>query len=389
MATKYEPLPNPTLDPRNERDLVELALTRTYERSRRSLNDFSPGSVLRVFAEMMAFTGAEALYYVNKLPFAFVIQFLQIFGIQRRLGSPSIVQLRFTLSRTLTEAYIIPSGTAVLSSDRKVKFLTNATLVIPIGQTFGTVAATCTTLGTTGNLPPYAVNQLLQSLPHLASVTNFDPATGGSNAETLKETQTRAMLALRRRGLISRDDYENKVRSILGSGSVALAKGNLAQDGISHLPGSVHVFALNADGGQPNSTQIAALKAQLLPHIQLGIELFVSPIDVRPVSVKAIARIVSGSNARAIADRIATQLRNYLKPGNLPPGEALLIDNLRYQMRLSGGVEYVEFLGVGESLSSVFSLNFPLKNFYSVAQVDAIELTLSDGRFSYPYRYQY
>lgn len=385
MPTRYEPLPNPVLDPRNERELVELALTRTYERSDRTLNDFSPASVLRIFAEMMAFAVAELLFYINKLPFAFVIQFLQIQGIQRRLGSPAVVSLRFSLSQAVTEAQIIPKGTPVLTADRRRKFLTDIQLVIPAGQTFGIVAATCTTIGEGGNLPPYSINQLLQSLPYLASVTNLEASTGGSGAETLKETQTRAMLALRRRGLISKDDFENKVRAILGQGSVALAVGNLGEDGLSFFLGCVHIFALNADGSQPNQTQKDALKAQLRPLTQVGIELFVSAIDVRPVTISIVVRIVSGSDPQVVASAIGTNLRNFLAPGKLPSGEALLIDDLRHQTRTASGVQFVESVAIGESPESVLTSNFPLKYPYSIAKIDRISIALSDGNYSSRY----
>lgn len=385
MSTRYEPLPNPILDPRNERELVELALTRTYDRSNRTLNDLSPGSVLRVFAEMMAFAAAELLFYVNKLPFAFVIQFLQIQGIQRRLGSPAVVSLRFSLSQAVTEAQIIPKGTPVLTADRRRKFLTDAQLVIPAGQTFGIVSATCSTVGEGGNLPPYSITQLLQSLPYLSSVTNLEASTGGSGAETLKETQTRAMLALRRRGLISQDDFENKVRAILGQGSVALAVGNLGEDGLSFFLGCVHVFVLNADGSQPNQTQRDALKAQLRSLTQIGIELFVSAIDVRPVTISIVVRSVAGTDPQVVASGIGTKIRNFLAPGKLPAGEALLVDDLRHQIRTAGGVQFVESVAIGESLESVLTSNFPLKYPYSVAKVEAISIALSDGKYSYRY----
>lgn len=385
MPTRYEPLPSPILDPRNERELVELALTRTYDRSNRTLNDLSPASVLRVFAEMMAFAAAELLFYVNKLPFAFVIQFLQIQGIQRRLGSPAVVNLRFSLSQAVTEAQIIPKGTPVLTADRRRKFLTDTQLVIPAGQTLGIVSATCTTVGEGGNLPPYSITQLLQSLPYLSSVTNLEASTGGSGAETLKETQTRAMLALRRRGLISQDDFENKVRAILGQGSVALAVGNLGEDGLSFFLGCVHVFALNADGSQPNQTQRDALKAQLRSLTQIGIELFVSAIDVRPVTISVVVRSVAGTDPQVVASGIGTKIRNFLAPGKLPAGEALLVDDLRHQIRTAGGVQFVESVAIGESLESVLTSNFPLKYPYSVAKVEAISIALSDGKYSYRY----
>lgn len=386
MPTRYEPLPNPVLDPRSERELVELALTRTYERSNRTLNDLSPGSVLRVFAEMMAFVGAELLYRVNKLPFAFVIQFLQIMGIQRRLGNPAVVELRFSLSQTVTEAQIFPKGIAILSSDRTRKYLTDAQLVIPAGDTVGTVTATCTTTGEGGNLPAYSINVVLQSFPYLASVTNLEASTGGSGAETLKETQTRAMLALRRRGLVSRDDFENKVVAILGQGSMAVAIGNLAEDKRSHFLGCVHIFALNSDGSQPNQAQLDDLKTQLRALTPVMVEVFASEIDLHSVYLSIVVRIVAGVNAPVVAARVGARLRKFLAPQNFEVGTAIQVDDLRYQIRLAGGIDFVESVAIGENQETVgFTSDFPMRYQYSAPKVESITLNMSDGRYSYRY----
>ncbi|MGL5058605.1 MAG: baseplate J/gp47 family protein [Microcoleus sp.] len=380
MPTRYEPLPNPVLDPRNERTLVELAIGRIYERSNRTLNDFSPGSVLRVFAEMQAFVAAEALYFLNKLPFAFVIQFLQIFGIQRRLGTPAIATLRFNLSQPLTEAYIIPAGTQVNTADRRLKFTTNEQLVIPVGQVSGEVAATCAISGAVGNVPRYQINTLTQSRPYLASVLNPTDATGGTNAESIKETQTRAMLALRRRSVVSRDDYEQKARSLLGLGSVVVAKGNVGQDRRSQLPGCVHLFCLNADGSQPNDAQRLALRTAILPFMQVGIELFVSPIAVQPVFISVIVRQIPSVNPQVVAATIGGRLRSFLAPANQNPGTAILLDDLRRELHQIGGIDFVEHVSIGESASvPKAALNFPLKD-YTVAKVEQVEISISDGR---------
>ncbi|HEY9735481.1 MAG TPA: hypothetical protein V6D06_04335, partial [Trichocoleus sp.] len=108
--TKFTPLAAPLLDPRNEAALVEYALDRVFTASGGQLNDFSPSSPARALLEGQAFAGAELLFYLNQLPEAAAIAFLQIAGIQRILGTKAAVTLTVTITQLLGSTFTLPAG---------------------------------------------------------------------------------------------------------------------------------------------------------------------------------------------------------------------------------------------------------------------------------------
>lgn len=385
MPNRYEPIAAPRLDPRTERQIAEAAILRTYEASDRRLNDFSPGSVMRTFVEALAFVASEMLYHVNKLPLAWSIRWLQILGIQRSLGSTASVTLTVTLTQPLSESWILPQGYGVLTVDRSRKFRTDEQLVIPPGQTVATISATCTTVGSGGNKAKFQVSQLVQSLPYLASVTNLEPAQGGTDSESLKQLQTRAFREVRRRGLIDGTDFANEAIKLLGAGAVAIAVGGKNESG-ANFPGGVTVYALNPDGSTLNSAQLETLRETFQAKIALGLTAFAANIDVVPLTIDVTARVYPGTNPQAIADRIALRLRNMLTPGSLPVGRAILVDDLRHQVRLAGGIEFVETIGItrtGEVSGRM--QNYALPSGWSAGRLDQLRINLSDGKNSFRY----
>jgi hypothetical protein len=386
MPTRFSPLKLPNLFPGNGRRDVELSLQATYDDSNHTLNDVAPGSVLRVFAEMMNFAKEELLFYVNKLPLAIVLQFLQIIGIQRRLGSPAVATLQVTLAAPLSEAWILPQGFAVRGGGYKFKI--DLQIVIPAGSTLANVTATCTTLGSGANLPKLSINSPLQSLPGLSAITNLEPAAGGTDSESIRDVMVRAFRVIRRRAIVTQRDFEDKTREILGSGSVARAVENLALNQQSREVGAAHVFALNPDGTALNRAQRAALQTQLQSQAQMGIVVHVSSVDIVDLSLIVIARTIAGTNPRAVADAINARLRKFLRPGELPLGRAILVDDLRYQVRLAQVqfVESVTLIEPGDRGGYTSNRRLPYR--WSSARLQTLTVTLSDGRFTFEYVYE-
>lgn len=385
MATNITPLVVPTLDPRTEASLVEYALDRVYTASGGTLNSFAASSPARALIEGQAFAGAELLYYLNQLPEAMALAYLQIAGIQQILGTSATVTLTFTLTAPLTTAYTVPIGYEV-STAGGLKFTTNTNLVISAGNISGTVAATAAAIGSTYNVGSYTITRLSQALAYLAGVTNAEAATGGTDGEMVEQTKSRAFAAIRRRGLVSADDYEEETRSLLGAGSIAKAIGNLAADKVSVRAGSVHVFCLNPDGEALSTAQLASVQSALQAKSNITIAVYASNVDVQDITVRVVAKLPSGQNPQTLADDINDKLSAYLKPGNLALGETILVKELEYLVRLSG-VETVQSVILGLVGQSQLATNLALPYDYSAGNMLDLTVELVDGAnlFSYAY----
>ncbi|NDC40619.1 MAG: hypothetical protein EBZ77_03570 [Chitinophagia bacterium] len=385
MATNITPLVIPTLDPRTEATLVEYALDRVYTASGGTLNSFAASSPARALIEGQAFAGAELLYYLNQLPEAMALAYLQIAGIQQILGTSAIATLTFTLTAPLTTAYTIPIGYEV-STSGNLKFTTDTNLIISAGNISGTVTATAAAIGSTYNVGAYTITRLSQALAYLASVTNTEPASGGTDGETVDQTKSRAFAAIRRRGLISADDYEEETRSLLGPGSIAKAIGNLAADKVSTRAGSVHVFCLNPDGQTLSTAQLGTIQAALQAKSNITIAVYTSSVDVQDITVRVVAKLPSGQNPQTLADDINDKLSAYLKPGNLPLGETILVKELEYLVRLSG-VETVQSVILGLVNQSQLAANLALPYSYSAGNMLDLVVELVDGSSIFSYAY--
>ena len=385
MVTQLAPLQNPVLDPRNDQELLRRAIQTVFVASRGDLNSFSDGDPVRVLLEGQVFATSELLYYLNQLPEAFTIQFLQVMGIQRKLGTFSQVTLTFTLERVTNNPFTIPNQFRCQTAGR-IEFRTDQQLIIPAGAVSGNVSATCTTLGSSGNVGAYSIRSIQTPLTFLKAVTNIAPATGGVDGETLDQVKTRAFATIRRRGLVTRDDYEQAAITLLGVGSVAHAVGNLGADRISVVKGSVHLFVLNKDGTLLSDAQLTSLQSSLSAQAHLGTDTYVSNIAITPIDVRVTAKLVSGTNPATVANTIFQRLDNYLKPGRLPLGETILIKELEFQARLAG-VESIQSVLQGDHLSVLTSTNHPLPFQYSAAQLEGltVELVLEDATFSYSF----
>jgi hypothetical protein len=367
--------------------LVTYAADRVFAASNGRINDFAAGSPTLALIEGQAFAGAELLYYANQLPEAFAIAFLRIAGIQQRLGTFARVTLQFRLTTPLTTPYTIPQGYQVKATNGLVAFVTDQPLTISAGDIAGTVAATATVTGTVGNVGAFSLRTLTQPLAYLAGVDNLEAATGGTEAETPDEVKERAFAAIRRRGLVSVDDYDQEAKAILGPGAIAQTIGNLSADRVSSERGAIHVFVLN-QGGQPvSAAQLAVLQQQLQTKSHVSTTVAVSEIHVDPVELSIICGLTQGSNPQTTAEAIWAELGRYLSPGRLPIGQSIILKELEFLARQQRGVEYVQSLTCGPHLGELRGTNYALPYAYAAADLVAARVTLVDGSTNYTYSF--
>lgn len=367
------PLTYPLIDPRNESELVEQAIAYCYAISNGTLNDFSTSSPLRVLIEGQAFCMAELLYYCNKILEGLVVAYLSSFGVERRLGTAATAQITFTLSAGLQSPYVIPQGFIVASRSGSVSFQTLNTVVFPPGTIEASCPAICQQEGVVGNIPAGLIDRVLQPLAYLKSAVNLEASSGGSVEETDAEAIDRGIAQIRRRNLVSAQDYEDQVVEILGVGAVAKAIGKLSADKLTLQRGSVHVFCLDASGNPPNVATIATLKESMTPRIMVGSVLWVSGITQINVDVDIVAKLLPGDDSAAVAQILWESVKEFLSPTGFPVGRDLILNELEFEMRSTARVAYIDSLKING-----YGANLLIQNEYSMPKAYSMIARLVD-----------
>ncbi len=306
--SEYAPLPLPIIDPRNESDLINAAIALADQLSNGLLNDFSLNSPMLALIESQAFVAGELLYYLNRSIAAIAIQYYKNFGIEQKLGSPAIVELKFTLNAVQSNLFSIPSGFIVTTSSGKIAFKTSRVLTIEPGNLTGNVDAISIDVGTVQNVTANSLNQISQPLSNLKSVTNPLKANGGLDAETFDQTIERANVLLRSRGLVSRDDYVNMAKSIVGQDCLFKAVSNLGADKSTFVLGSVHLFGLNSDRNPLSVPQINNLNNLMLEKIHISSSLYISSFSFFNLAIDVVVIAELDEECLVIANNIKFNL---------------------------------------------------------------------------------
>jgi hypothetical protein len=392
MVVKYVPI--------NAENLIEDIDLRPYmyaeceSKSNSELNNFTEHDPIVALYEGFDFSIREIRSQLNKQALRVAINHLKIAGIQQRLGQSSKVTLTFTLSAALSNNFVLSAGYLV-TSNNGLQFETDTLLVIPAGSITGTVSATSIGEGTVYNVARETIINLTETRAFLQSVTNLEPAQGGLDAESLEEVLSRGFAALRYRGtLITADDFEQEAIRQLGSGSVAKAIGLLNGDKVTFQKGAVHLFVLNPDGSIPNQAQLTELRALMAPNfptflqnqsdILINTSLYISPVELLPISINVVAALIDGDNPQVRASQINTDLMNYLKPGNLELGSTLILKEVENVIRQSG-IRFIQSVFF-QKMTEVSYSDLPMPNNWTTPTLSNLKVTLVD---SFEKQYEY
>lgn len=197
----------------------------------------------------------------NLLPFAFgeVLDALgERLGVKRLAAESAIVTIRFTLSSIQPTFLLVPAGTRV-TPDGVVYFATVSDLTIPAGSQVGDIKARSTEGGERYN--GFAIGQiklLVDPVPYVASVSNIDISSGGSDEETddaYKERQRLAPASFSVAGPI--DAY------VFFAKSADVGIIDVAVD--SPSPSVVNIYPLMKDGMMPSQLILDKVTAEVNP----------------------------------------------------------------------------------------------------------------------------
>ena len=129
--------------------------------------------------------------------------------------------------------------------------------------------------GTVGNVGARTLSQLKSSIPYVQWVTNYLPATGGSNTEDLEHAKWRAPRLLRtRERAVTAEDFEVLARD--ASSGVARARclpvrgSGGGQDGLAAAPGTVRLQIVPAlpTEARPVSLELVQLSTRVRSEVQ-------------------------------------------------------------------------------------------------------------------------
>lgn len=261
----------------------------------------------------------------------------ELFKDARRLPpEPAQTTLWFTLSVPLEAETVIPAGTRV-TADGKIVFATTAELVIPAGESAGTIGAVCQTVGTRGNgLLPRQLNRLVDVFPYAESVENTTESAGGADEETDGAFYLRmngSMESFSTAGPSGAYEYHAKSASAL----VADVKAS------SPSPGVVDVRVLLTGGALPTEELLAKITDTLsAAHVRpLTDFVTVAPPELVHYDVDFTYFIQTGESAQAIAARVEDAIARYKRWQGEKMGRDVNPSKL-HQLLMDAGVKRVE-----------------------------------------------
>lgn len=261
-----------------------------------------------------------------------------------------------------------------------LSFFTTNVLTIPPQNIFGEVNAIAQEPGVKYNVGQYTVNTLIQPLANIDSVTNVEPATGGTNAETDAEAIARGNKAIRRRGLVTAKDYEQAAEELLGTGSRAKAIPLLSGNRVSYEAGAVHLFLLNPGGGIPSDALVADIQSKLVDNVHIGTNLYVSPAQLKPVEAEIICVVFPRADYQALAESLWEAYKNYVNPLQIDLGEVLILNEVVFALRNVASIRRIEYLTLNSDV-----LNIPMPNNYTVPYAKSlyVQLLMENGEQVY------
>ncbi len=334
---RYAPLPPISIDPRNEAQLVQEASQKVYEASNQTLNDFSAGNPLAVLLEGQAFAQGEFLYWANQLPQAVLIDWLGPFlGAMRRLGTPATARLLVTVPSS-NEVTIIPIGSSFvtdpnLTGGEAFTFVSSEEVRIPPGESTAFVSVASQYVGAIYNCPSDSITVSSAINVTGLTVTNPQPAVGGSDVETYQEVQERFFTLIRRRNPVSEEDWQNFFIDLYGVGTLTSVQPNRPNQGSYNyltdylMPnGQASFFVLGPNGTELTRDQLQRGQNVVNFSTPIGLEAHLYPLTLSQVQYNLTLEIDAngsyGSNLRQSSLNFRDRIFDVLTPGNVFPAD--------------------------------------------------------------------
>ena len=199
------------------------------------LTDFNEGSEIRNLLEAFAigiYALLEEQHEVSKLAFIQSsygesldkIGTLPFINLARIEGQEATGVVTFTLQSALTEDYVIPSETIVMSSETGLEYSTVGDCVILKNETSGETIVECLTTGVDGNVSSGSIDTINDASvdTELVSVTNAEALQNGTDYEDDDIYRQRLLDNVREEGFGTVAYYERLGKEVNGVHDVKL-----------------------------------------------------------------------------------------------------------------------------------------------------------------------
>ena len=215
--------------------------------------------------------------------------------------------------------------------------------------------------GVIGNVGEKTITVLKSSIPYVASVTNFEAAKGGTDAESLERAKLRAPQVVRgNTRAVTAEDFEYLAKE--ASPRVARAKclaAGISVDSENIPPGVVRLLLVPVflDGEGPIPGEALELTRHLRDEVQsylddrrlLATRLEIAAPRYIPVVVKAKVKVRAGSDPALIAAQVEKKLYRYINPlsggpngDGWPFGRGLFISEVYAIIQGTPNIDYIE-----------------------------------------------
>lgn len=235
-------------------------------------------------------------------------------NMSRREATPATGEITITGKAGV----VIPTGslfsTAAVGDEPSVDYATTVSATIPAEGSV-TIPVECTKTGIVGNTPANTVVLLSSNLKGIASITNAEAITGGTEEETEESLQARIDEFDRGQGNSYTGcpaDYKRWATSVAGVGEATIIS---AQDD----SGLVQIILTDANGDPATTNLCDAVYNYIMSpdepdkrRAPIGASLAVSPPDTINISIKATVELADGATIEAVKAAYMAKLAAYL-----------------------------------------------------------------------------
>jgi len=212
----------------------------------------------------------------------------------RKQGVASTGTFQFNKLVAATTSIPIARGSTITTiptpNSTAIQFTTNADATLNIGATSVQVSATCTQVGSIGNLPATTQFLIASSIPGIDSVTLTADITDGIDTESDDSLRSRAQNAFNGLALGTPAWYQAQVLSIVGITSATVV-------GQYTTPTGVGVYVAGPNNTIPSSATIQAAQTLLNGSVpQLDVPYVLAPTAL-PINISLTLTVTPGTDS--------------------------------------------------------------------------------------------